>query len=1747
MFGSGGIFGGILKKSDKDKPKEPPREVDKERDPDGDKLNGEVKLSPPKNALNKNKDRPQPIRSLRDERRKPTFTSLGNVPVKPESTTIKKIDKKQHTINEGVKLDVTQKKGPNIGNIENMKERNFWSNQFSKYSTEMDDFMGIRNSQTGFTNTSDYRQCFDTISHSERLSTLSHTFIAIAQSRYIIFMGGMKAGQTVKSFIRVFSIELMRKKETEESKKPANENQAVSSNAEAFQSMNGHRLNRFSDRDDGATPMVDMGFIGFFRGQLESTGNKQVSQKALVTSTDISDFGICTYSLSSNQRYIGVVFNDFSNSYMMVTIYDLPTLRPIITTKPIQEKYVSHSVSTPFFSYKNDFGEEYDPKYFYIPFKGSFYVVELGGLGTDGLAEIPRSIIADPNILEDEKNIISITKVEHKDLLIGMIANYRTGSEHTIWTWDQKKEQGFAKVAGLKLNLPSRYTLLHNTLTKDGRSIYAYTQGGKEIVKISFKNSAIKTVFKYNYESKTLRLVMVLDDGKYIIVSDSSNEVRVFRNISKYYQQIYCQFMADEVHTFALTDNRKNLIVLSERKISAIRLHLGQNCTYDVIGARPELRDISGVYYSRYRKTLRFYDRFLQSVTMIEEVKDCHKIKNISTGFTSENKKIITLEDWDRLIAWDVLTIWVIDLPGQCHNTPGLMWKDHTQALEFDLSEVVNVMEFYKASSPDMHISDVKMNLDNKYLFVYFALNGTSTAKYIEAWSLFERKLIMTFDETNYLYCILKEDESILKWDPQNASDTQITQKKDGELVFDDLDPQNNISGKYIHVTCHKVDDKITKILFLTSKRLYLYINEGEKKELKYLRFNVHLENIETLISPDGKYLAINEKNYRDILIYCLEPNGNNELEAGFEISCNFIQVLKMAFSHDSEHLVCVDEEFKMKIISIKLKKEISSFSIQDSMPRNEVELCYMEFSEYSHSLICGFRSEGDIYPKHYLFAKVPFYGTRYSPLDSIIGYYIQRYFYTSNLAEKAALCKNIVSIVHSYPHYQITINRFITGMMLLLNAPGLIEQYCAGFVDFNVVSSHGLLKYAMEKNKLFSLISYNSMFEAHALKYRENPYIDEEQIETLSKLEKTSMNNRYTRAVLGQIVFSPVRSEYGQLKKDDENIIALPLNYKPSNLEEGITKLMKEDFNTINKYHCYVTQIPLDLSIGSEFSIAFFANISNYSEEEIQTKYKVFIYHKWNQIYFLALTHSVVYWCLNIAVYFYMGKYADGLWLGIIVCILNVLFIAYELKCFSSSKHKYMKDGWNQLDLFNHLLCLATTIIMMSINHDEYYIWINILRFISSLMIGIRGLSMLVVFKPIRYITTMFFQVLIDIWPFLIVLAYVMFISTLAWSIEPQIEDASQGFVDFIVALNVIINTSMGNFNTTFGDDQQMTRPQLVLIIFVNIFSGLALLNFLISLISETYQRISEKRDYYDVLELLPVIQEIDLLFKNRKKRVKEIEVIYPPAKQETVSDKSRANLNMLSKTKTLRNQSKDNVDKAEGTNSAAINQEANEISEKINAAPGTVKGPHGSSPRNKRYLEKKDTDLLNMPSFNPTDTTLTKNSLNKKKKAGFNSNKFHYLTIIPEPEQSDQMKELKVSLQNYIKDETTEIMEVNNMQTSKIDKLKFAVKEAISAQADVKSMIQALSTMHDQLNKKIDTIVGKTQIFGSNINASNINASNMSIHEDNEEEDKHTNPLTTTINHPSRKEIPDEDDSGGSNDESNFDKEFQNNIING
>ena len=546
---------------------------------------------------------------------------------------------------------------------------------------------------------------------------------------------------------------------------------------------------------------------------------------------------------------------------------------------------------------------------------------------------------------------------------------------------------------------------------------------------------------------------------------------------------------------------------------------------------------------------------------------------------------------------------------------------------------------------------------------------------------------------------------------------------------------------------------------------------------------------------------------------------------------------------------------------------DLESLRIVHILPKNYTQtnsLMFCEFDIYTDSIVI-------------LHALNPMIQSRYdlkgNTLIGLMKHHLFEYFRTDSLTIREQILQKAKNLCEIASVEGCLNDRLLLLLLFLWNKQELIGSY----ISINNIER------LFTNNKLLTLVlcaSQAQMSKETVIqtikKYRDvrKRYfaLDSEEFEKIVTTYKTKLiKDSKDEEILRMVLFSPIENPLNcQLKQAYETMAVLDYDFSGFNkhtlhnaVNETHTALTREFPKMIKRYQTCTTLVKVNLNNGSEFSRSLFQVLRRVSNEETKTFTKHLIYHKWNMVYWnMALPYSILFWALAVLAYLFFGYEFESRGLGVAIIVLNCFFLLFELKClFSEGKH-YFLSFWNWADVVLQTFCLASVVAILA-KREMQNTTMNWLRLVSVLSIWIRAVTWFRVFRPIRYLVTMVMEVFADILPFLVILtsailgfAYLLRLSPGLASEDGEIQP--RFYPSFYDSIFLIFGNSPSN--------ERQDKTLFVVTIIGNVILALALMNFLIAIISGTFSRIQEEKDLYDAKEILYLIRDFESFISGTK-----------------------------------------------------------------------------------------------------------------------------------------------------------------------------------------------------------------------------------------------------------------------------------------
>jgi WD40 repeat protein len=306
----------------------------------------------------------------------------------------------------------------------------------------------------------------------------------------------------------------------------------------------------------------------------------------------------------------------------------------------------------------------------------------------------------------------------------------------------------------------------------------------------------------------------------------------------------------------------------------------------------------------------------------------------------------------------------------------------------------------------------------------------------------------------------------------------------------------------------------------------------------------------------------------------------------------------------------------------------------------------------------------------------------------------------------------------------------------------------------------------------------------------------------------------------------------------DSTKLISTSFFPKEAQAIEGDPIIFKESF------------LKIDFSIGSNQSLDFLNSLISCPDEDIFKSPFItsILTYKWENVKLYMLIQALVYLLYMIALCLYTLNLFNRTAQLIIIFILNILMTIFEVFQISVSGRRYWREMWNYFDLVTDFTCLFYSGCLLFYGDLTYLKKVFEIITLTSWM---RGISYFRIFKQTRYMINLLTEVIKDMLSFMVLLIY----SLLGFSFLFLVTKGGEALLD-----NVYVS-----YKLSLGDVPDPTIPtdlyQFVVITAAVVMNPVIMLNLLISIIGDTYNRVQSSTAVADMKELCEMIIEMELL----------------------------------------------------------------------------------------------------------------------------------------------------------------------------------------------------------------------------------------------------------------------------------------------
>jgi len=273
------------------------------------------------------------------------------------------------------------------------------------------------------------------------------------------------------------------------------------------------------------------------------------------------------------------------------------------------------------------------------------------------------------------------------------------------------------------------------------------------------------------------------------------------------------------------------------------------------------------------------------------------------------------------------------------------------------------------------------------------------------------------------------------------------------------------------------------------------------------------------------------------------------------------------------------------------------------------------------------------------------------------------------------------------------------------------------------------------------------------------------------------------------------------------------------------------------------------NFSIGCKDSVTLLRALEQCTDSRVLTTELVstLIEQKWQALWLLTLGMTTLYVILLLTLVCMQFSKFSLLLLKPLFVVLNVFFLAYEGVQAVVSGKQYLRDAWNSVDIVRGILALVW-IIQVQVEQEPREPREH-LHFLVVALCFVRGFTFFRTFKMTRLFVRMTLEVIKEIYSFLAILLYSTFAFGLMYSSLNPVKLDSLGKA-WAVAYELI----MGQFNNS-----EYEFTQWLCFTVASLLNVIIMLNLLISILGDAYERAQMSAKENDLSEMLRLVIEYE------------------------------------------------------------------------------------------------------------------------------------------------------------------------------------------------------------------------------------------------------------------------------------------------
>ena len=451
----------------------------------------------------------------------------------------------------------------------------------------------------------------------------------------------------------------------------------------------------------------------------------------------------------------------------------------------------------------------------------------------------------------------------------------------------------------------------------------------------------------------------------------------------------------------------------------------------------------------------------------------------------------------------------------------------------------------------------------------------------------------------------------------------------------------------------------------------------------------------------------------------------------------------------------------------------------------------------------------------------------------------------------------NLNKVEHNpeYNEWIIMPNRTNIGhIYAIMNLPDNLRDFISsGGAIINNSMDYNVLSYCVNKNLDACTII---IIEELKKKLVQNPFafsfINHKMLQSLNLKGSELLSKLY------DLIY--IISNQGLISMFGPSDLSLPLYFHSNDFEitqnsffEVQIQEDKDDSNIPVQYK--QSLIKLSLEIGSTDSKLFISSLIKCPYQDIFTTLLVqdILNEKWNKLKWVLYIQGFVYIAHLFVFGFLLFFPEEAPYLSIVLFILNLLLTIYELFQVYVLHLDYLSDPWNWID-FLRLFSMNLFIILYwqkdekDPDSDIYFYTNSIVTF----LIFLRGISYFRLFESTRYMIDLIKESITDMLGFILVLAFsVISFAFIFYTLEDPKNKST--------LVDNIINSYSINIG---GGEIKGGSLYKILFYIATVINPIILLNLLISILGNTFERVESSRIISNYKELASLILEVEQLY---------------------------------------------------------------------------------------------------------------------------------------------------------------------------------------------------------------------------------------------------------------------------------------------